>query len=246
MNAIFEHMRAHTSVRQFDSEPLSDDSVLAAVGAAQMAATSSHVQAYCLLRVRAAETRRELRILCGDQPQLEEAGAFFCICGDQRRHRLIAERAGEPYVPNLETFLLCVIDASLFAQNLNLAFESMGLGCCFIGGLRNRLPEADELLALPHDVFPLYGLCVGRPRQSGEHAQPRPRLAPEAVLFEERYPDDAQLLAQIDAFDAVMADYYKRRGAAGRNWTGGIRRKFQLAQREHLRAFYESKGARLG
>lgn len=244
MNPIFEQIAAHRSVRAFADAPLADEVVREAVRAAQMASTSSHVQAYCLLRVRDPARRATLRKLSGDQAQVEESGAFFVLCGDQRRHALVARDNGVPFVANLETFLLSVIDASLFAQNLVLAFESLGLGCCFIGGLRNRLAEADRLLELPHDILPFYGLCVGEPAEAVERPR-RPRLPVEAVLFDDGYPSDEELLAQIGRFDADMAREYEARGLAGRSWTGGIWRKFREARRADLRAFYESKGARL-
>jgi FMN reductase (NADPH) len=124
MNGLLTTMSAHRSVRAFLETPVPDEHIRSAVEAARMAATSSWIQ----------------------------AGAFFVVCADSRRHRLIAERLDKPYVGNLETWLPAVIDASLFVQNLNLAFESMGYGTCFIGGLRNRLPEVDALLQLPHGV----------------------------------------------------------------------------------------------
>ena len=68
-----------------------------------------------------------------------------------------------PYSPNFETFLLSVIDASLFAERMEAAMNAMGYGVCYIGALRNRLPDVDALLALPPGVFPLFGLAVGVP-----------------------------------------------------------------------------------
>ena len=160
-----------------------------------------------------------------------------------RRHRLATERAAAPLARNLETFLLAVIDASLFAQNLALGFEALGYGICFIGGLRNRLPEADELLGLPDDVFPLFGLCVGLPDDTPSH---RPRLPLDAVLLDERYPDDEELAELLARYDATTEEYYEReRGKRGLTWTGGILRKFAQPVREHLAGFYRRKGARL-
>ncbi len=242
MNPTLSLMSAHRTIRRFADVPLDEGDVERAVAAAQHASTSSNIQAYSLLRVRDEAKREELVELTGGQPQVAQAGGFFVVCGDQRRHALVAGRAGRPYEPNLETFLLAVVDASLFAQNLVLAFESFGYGICFIGGLRNRLPEADRLLALPEHVLPLYGLCVGT---GAEEPRRRPRLPLEAVLFDERYPSDDELLRQLDRYDAVMADYYAERGKPGYDWSGGIARKFARRNREHLRGLYESKGARL-
>lgn len=240
-NPVLACMARHRTVRRYEDRPVDDADVRRAVAAAQMAATSSNIQAYALLRVRDAERRARLVELTGGQPQVSSAGAFFVVCGDQRRHRLLAEREGRPFEANLETFLLAAVDASLFAQNLALAFESMDLGICYIGGLRNQLPEVDALLELPADVFPFYGMCVGYP---AEDPGQRPRLPVDAVLFEEDYPSDEVLLERIAAYDRTMAAYYAARGKPGYDWSGGISRKFARPVREHLLAYYERKGAR--
>ena len=233
-------MRAHRSIRRYLDVDVPDDVVNAAVHAAQGAATSSNVQGYSLLRVRDADTRARLAELCGDQDQVREVGAFFCVCADQRRHELLAEALDRPHVANLETFLVDTIDAALFAQNLALAFEASELGTCFIGGLRTRLPEVLTLLEIPRGVFPLFGLCVGTP---AEDPGSRPRLPLSAVLHEERYPEDAVVLDQVAQYDREMAAYYEARGRPGWNWSDGLTRKLERPAREHLHDTYTGLGA---
>ncbi len=237
-------MRAHRSVRDYAPTPVADADICAAVTAAQMASTSSWIQAYCVLQITDPGERERLAELTGGQSQVQESGAFFVLCADTRRHRLIAEREQAPYCANLETFLLATADATLFAQNFALAFESMGYGICMIGGLRTRLPEASALLEIPHGVWPLFGLCVGRPTPEAEaDGTTRPRLPVAAVLMRDRYASDEQMLAAIDEHDTLAADYYAARGNPGRNWSGGTWRKFKAPLREHLLAYYESMGA---
>jgi len=242
VNPVTELMRAHSSVRKFRTGALDPGRIRTAVSAAQMAATSSHIQAYALLEITLPETRATLARLSGNQAFIAECGAFFVVCGDTRRHRLVAERTGYARSDNLETFLLAVIDASLFAQNLVLAFESDGLGICYIGGLRNELPEADAVLGLPEGVLPLYGLCVGEPL---EKPAPKPRLPVEAVWFRDRYPSDEEMLASIARYDEEMAAHYAARGLRNRSWSGGIVRRFEHPTRDHLAEYYTRKGARL-
>lgn len=235
-------MRRHRSVRSFADQPVLDADIERAVAAAQCAATSSWVQGYHLLQVERGPRREVLSRLAGDQAQVREAPAFFVVCGDTRRHRLVAARADAPHVECTETFLLSVIDASLFAQNLVLAFESMGLGACYIGGLRNDLPGVDQELDVPTGTYPLFGLTVGWP---AEDPGTRPRFQPNAVWTKERFPTDDEVEASVERFDAVAAEYYANRGAPGRDWSGGIWRKFKTALRPGLKRFYESKGASL-
>lgn len=246
-NEVLGRMAAHRTIRDFTDTPVPDGHVRRAVEAAEMASTSSWIQAYSLIQVTDGGQRVALRELTGDQPQVERAGAFFCVCADVRRHQIVALDAGAPYAGNLETFLLAVVDASLFAQNLALAFEAQGYGICFIGGLRNRLPEVDRLLVLPHGVLPLFGLCVGEPAPGtpqGGAATRRPRLPVEAVWTKDRYWGDEELRTHMARMDAEAGAYYAARGLPGRNWTGGLWRKFLEPQREHLHDYYESKGAR--
>jgi len=229
LNETLSLIRSHRSVRSYKGDPLPADHIQRAVEAGQAAATSSAIQAYCLLHVTRPDERRQLAELCGSQEHIAACSAFFIVCGDTRKHRLLARRAGEQYDARLEAFLLAVIDATLFAQNLVLAFESMGYGICYIGGLRNNLPAIDRLLEIPEGVYPLYGLCVGVP---AEQPAARPRIPATGILFEDRYPEDVQILRVIDEYDA---------SAPG--WAQRMVGKFTEPRRTDVGRYYRAKGA---
>ncbi len=239
---ILDLLLAHRSVRRFRPDAVPDEDVRRAVEAGQMASTSSNVQGYCLIRVQDPIARERLAEIAGPQRKVVDSGAFFVVCGDTHRHRLIHERAGTPYRGRLEAFLVSVIDASLFAQNLCVAFEAMGYGICYVGGIRNDLREVDRTLRLPEGVYPLFGLCVGVP---AEDPIPRPRLPLPAVLFDDRYPDAESLLAEIERYDAEHARYLEARGSKPRPWTELMAGKYAEAQRVDVGPYYRSKGADL-
>lgn len=244
---VLGQLRAHRTIRRYRPAPVEEAHVRQAVEAGQAASTSSAQQAYSLLQVRDPAVRTALARLAGGQDKVAEAGAFFVVSGDLRRHRLLAARAGRPFDGGLEAFLVAVIDATLFAQNLAVAFEALGYGVCFIGGLRNELPEVDRLLGVPQSVFPLYGLCVGAP---GEAPAPRPRLPIEAVLHEGRYPSDAEVLAAVDRYDAGYRAYLATRGgpalgAGHASWIDSALAYFERQRRPGLAAYYAGKGAAL-
>jgi FMN reductase (NADPH) len=245
MNETLRLIHRHRSIRRYAATPVPAEDVRTAVAAGQAASTSSAVQAYALIQVTDPDERRTLAELTGPQEKVERCGAFFVVCGDTRRHRLATTRSGRAYEARLEAYLLAVIDATLFAQNLVLAFESLGYGICYIGGLRNQLADVDALLEIPEGVYPLYGLCVGVP---AEEPSARPRLPVEAVLFEGRYPDDATMRARLDDYDAAYLDYLDDRGVAAdrrRTWTDLMADKFAATQRPDVGAYYRSKGADL-
>lgn len=242
MNEIMTLLRQHRSIRKYTDATIPAEDLRDAIACAQQAATSSNIQSYCLIRVTDPEKRRRLIDLTGGQEKVASCAAFFMVCGDQRRMRMACEIQGTQYTQRLEGFLLATIDATLFAQNLVVAFESMGYGTCYIGGLRNELPEVDAMMQLPSGVFPLYGLCVGRP---DEDPGVKPRMPLDAIYFEDAYPSDAEMRASIDRYDDTMRQYYEERTGKTRTWSGLIARKFAEPLRENLAAYYTSKDADL-
>ena len=94
------------------------------------------------------------------------------------------------------------MDAVIASQAAALAAESLGLGICYIGAIRNHSAEAIELLGLPHRVFPVTGMTLGWP-----DAEPfiRPRLPLGAILHWERYDTEGEEQA-LAAYDRAMIE----------------------------------------
>jgi len=241
-NPTIDKMLAHRSIRKFKPGNIPEADIQAAMTAGQAAATSSAVQPYCIIHITDSDKRQQIADLSGPQQKVHDCGAFFVICADLRKHMLIFEAAGKEYNTSLEAFLVGTIDASLFAQNFTLALEALDYGTCYIGGIRNDLPQLSTILNLPDGVLPLYGLCAGVPDESPSH---RPRLAADAMLFKDTYPTDDETNAHIDRYNEVYKQYLIDRGAKTSTWSEAIKKKFAYASREGLAAFYESKGAKL-
>jgi len=242
MNETIAQIRRHRSIRKYKPDPIPREHILEAVRAGQAASTSSAVQSYCLIHITDQAKRDEIAELTGPQPKVANCGAFFIVCGDTRRHRLLCARDGRDYDARLEAFLLAVIDASLFAQNFSLALESLGYGMCYIGGLRNDLPRVDRLLDLPEGVYPLYGLCAGLP---DETPLARPRLPVEAILHENGYATDEAALELIEKYDREYEAYMTARDGSPRRWSDVMAKKFSEPRRTSVGPYYTGKGADL-
>ncbi|MCH2143302.1 MAG: NADPH-dependent oxidoreductase [Phycisphaerales bacterium] len=238
---VIAQMLEHRSIRSYTDEIVPAADIEQAVAAGQKAATSSNIQTYSLVHVTDIEIRTAMIEISGGQDKVRDCGAFFVICADMRRHRLLADRCGVPCEQNVESFLLSVIDASLFAQNMALAFESLGWGTCYIGGIRNNLSAVQKILSLPTDVSPLFGMTVGR---AAEEPWPRPRFPVDTIMHENGVVSDDVVLAQCDAYDDLMREYYLNRGASGRTWCGQMERFFEVPKRAHLKDFFEQMGVR--
>jgi nitroreductase len=236
-------MKSHRSIRRFESTPIPPEHIAEAVRCAQMASTSSAVQAYSVIHVTDPHKLETLAELAGPQEKVKHCGAFFVLCADTRRHRLLCHRAGKPYFNSFEALLVAIADVSLFAQNMSLAFEAMHHGICYIGGIRNNLPLVIDTLGLPQGVFPAFGLCAGIP---AEDPSPRPRLDPHDVMFENTYPDDDRLLQGVERYDAVYRAYLESRGAEPKPWSEAMVARNSSTTREAVGGVYQSQGAKLG
>lgn len=192
----------HVSVRRFSSEPVPPELVETIVAAAQRSATSSNLQMYSVVAVTNADHRARLAELCGDQAQIAEAPVFLAWCADRSRLDRICRRRGYTQaVEHVEPFLVAAVDAAILMQTATLAAESLGLGACYIGAIRNHPAEVIELLKLPRLAFPIVGMTLGWPAASPEK---KPRLATSAILHWEAYDEEDE--TALLEYDRVMAE----------------------------------------
>ncbi len=101
----------------------------------------------------------------------------------------------------MDNFLTSVIDASLASQNAALAAESLGLGICYVGALRNYTTAVIKFLHLPRLVFPLFGMTIGYPMKA---ARPKQRLPLDAIVHWGQYNPDQD--TYLDEYDRQMAE----------------------------------------
>jgi len=249
-NPVLEQIRAHASVRHYRADPISAETLANVIDCAQRASTSSNLQAYAVIAVSEADRRAELATLCGNQDQVREAPVFLAWCADLSRiDRATALRGHRHEHEYVENFLIATIDATLASQNAALAAESLGLGVCYIGGLRNNTRAVIHMLELPRLMFPLFGMTLGVPARA---ARPRPRLPRPAVLHHERYSSAGQVEALHDYDRAMIATgIYEGRqvpvpGKPGAmedyGWTEHTARRVARPTRIELRSVLEEQG----
>jgi FMN reductase (NADPH) len=245
MNSTVELLLNHRSIRKFKEERLSSEQIQTIIASAQAASTSSHVQAYTILGVTDKEKKQKLAELAGNQAYVAENGHFFIFCADLYRHQQIGEWAQEEVLESLqstEKFMVAVIDAALAAQNATVAAESMGLGVCYIGGIRNNLHGVQEVLQIPQLVLPLFGLAVGFPDQQPDR---KPRLPQELIYHEDTYKaEEEQMKPYLDQYDELMQQYYDARTKGKRKdrWTDLVLNTLKGKSRMYMKEFVEKQG----
>ena len=244
MDDVHQLLRAHRSIRKFVGGPLDDEVVHDIVQSGLCAATSSNLQATTVIRVRDAEVRQRIAEVAGGQRQIETAGAFLVWCADLNRTRRACEAAGGTMTSGMtEQFIIATVDVALAAQNAVVAAEAQGLGICYIGAVRNDPQTVSDLLELPDDVYPVFGLCIGQPDQDPEV---KPRLPLEVVLKDDVYTAEGEA-GLIKEYDETMRDYYRSRTGGNKesSWTEEMAGLVEGERRPHMRGFLAARGFEL-
>ncbi len=142
---------------------------------------------------------------------------------------------------------MAIVDTALMAQNLMVAAESIGLGGVFIGGIRNDPEKVSELLNIPDQAFPVFGLCLGFPDQMPDT---KPRLPVNQILRQDYFQapgekeNSSGLSEDVTNFDEAMHNYYKNRESnlKDQTWTGQMAELTGKIIRPQMKSFLEKKG----
>jgi FMN reductase (NADPH) len=242
MNEVIETILNHRSVRKFEDRPLTREQIEQIIASAQAASTSSFIQAYSIIGITDKEKKEQLVELSGDQRYVAENSMFFIFCADLYRHELIGRMEEKDVIPSIEStekFMVALIDAALAAQNAAIAAESMGLGICYIGGIRNHLPEVKKLLKTPQRVIPLFGMAIGYPaKETGK----KPRLPMNHIYHENEYgQNESKMIEELNEYNQVISEYYLERTKGKRKdrWTEQIANMLERQTRMYMKEFVQ-------
>ena len=238
---VLETLLSHRSVRFYLPQSVPIEALQLAISAAQSASTSSNLQAWSVVAIEDKDRKARINVLAGNQKQIDQAPLLLVWLADLSRLRGIA--ADQDFTSEgldyLESFLLGVIDAALAAQNAVIAFESLGLGTCYIGALRNNPTAVAKELALPNEVFPVFGLTVGYP-DPAIRTDIKPRLSRTEVLHSERYQTESSS-ADFSSYDETLRAFQKIQLMPAIDWTEQVSRR--VGTKEALKNRHELAGA---
>ncbi len=241
MNEVMKLLKSHRSIRKFKDEMVDEEKIRAIIEVAQCASTSSFVQAYSIIKVNNMETRKEIAELSGDQFYVEQCPVFLVFCADLNRLDLACKmNETEMKEGFTESFIIATVDTALVAQNAMIAAESIGLGGVYIGGIRNNPHKMSELLSLPSNVYPIFGMCLGYPNHNPDV---KPRLPLEVVYKQDKY-DASKDEERIREYDKIAREYYikRTRGKRDETWSKQMADKMEKELRPHMGEFLKSKG----
>ncbi|MCL2423001.1 MAG: nitroreductase family protein [Micrococcales bacterium] len=239
--SVLDVVLGHATVRDYLPEPLDDEVVTTLVAAAQSAASSSNMQLWSVVVVTDPARKARLAALAGDQKHVAAAPLVLVFVADLARARAAA--GDLPATDLLDTTVVAVVDIGIAAQNAVLVAESLGLGACYIGAIRNDPQGVAAELGLPDGTFAVVGVTLGRPDPS-RRSHVKPRLPQQAVVHHETYDMDAQSPA-VAVYESRVAGFYAAMGMAG-GWTARLTDRLGSPQslngRENLREALVERG----
>ncbi|MCA1771683.1 MAG: nitroreductase family protein, partial [Halomonas sp.] len=101
MNDVIKLLTSHRSIRKFEPREMPDGLLNELIRAGQAAATSSHIQAYSVMRVTDMAKREQLVELSGGQAYVASCSEFLVFCADMKRPLEAAERTGEDVISGM-------------------------------------------------------------------------------------------------------------------------------------------------
>jgi len=248
---VLAEMANRRVVRRYSDKPL-DPALLDTLCAVALSAPSkSDLQQADIVIVTDKAQREKLQALIPENPWAAAGPALLVFCGNNRRHRLLFDWRGRPFVnDHLDPFFNAAVDAGIVLATFIAAADRVGLGTCPISQIRNQAERVSEVLGLPQHVFPVAGLGVGWPSFEGVMS---PRLGLDVSIHRDRY-DETGLKEKVEAYDRRRNETqpYKAQRFVEKfgedpayGWSEDKARQYSVAERADFGAFVRAKGFNL-
>lgn len=212
MNKVLETIMNHKSIRNFKDIKLTNEQITTIIKAAQMAPSSLFMQDYAIIGVSDQKIKEQLYQLTKSR-WVKDNGLLLIFCSDLHRISILSSDEQKKKLKLALKFgpfkKISTINTSIAAQNATLTAESMGFGAVYSGAIAEHEKAVKNVLKLPKDVVPLFGLCIGVPNSMPEQ---KPRLPLHAVYFQNEYIQDEKLQKDmLIQYDETMKNYYASR-----------------------------------
>lgn len=211
LNSTIEAQLNHRTIRQFKDEEIPNEIFTTLMEVARQTATSMGMQAFSIIRVTDRKVKEEIAKVC-KQDYVANAPELLIFLVDQFRNAQIAKEKGgdATNAADMDCFFQGFTDATIAAQNVVNAAESLELGTVYLGSILNDSEKICELLKLPKLTFPAVGLGIGYPNQNPDL---KPRMDNRFKIFENEYTIFDQYVEQLKDYDEEMSNYYDLRNA---------------------------------
>jgi nitroreductase len=229
----------HRSIRKFDDKKVDISIINKCLNIAKNSSTSSFIQAYSVISITDTDIRKELYEISSKQEYVLTSPVFLVFIIDFTRIENIFKLSDREISFNSQELLLASsVDIGIFAQTFLLLAESMDLGGVFIGAIRNDPQKVIDILNLPQNTFPMFGMAIG---YKGQNPVAKPRIPLENMFFENIYPSEKKSLKD---YDAILQEYYKLRtnGKLVTDYSSSMLEKFEKELRPFIPNVLKKQG----
>lgn len=245
---------AHKSCRSFvRNKPLLPGTLETLLAAAQSGSTSSLFQTWDVVAIQDPENKDKVATLAGNQDFIRQAPLFLVFCPTLRRLDNLSKQYGQQparALHNMDMFIMSTLDAAIAGQNVAVAAESLGLGVCYVGAVRNNAAQMCELLNLPPLTWGAFGMAIGYVDTDSELSgkQIKPRLPMREILHMERWNEERQK-DNVASYNQSLGMFYVDGSKFGRTgWSEFVASKVAPREqdgRENIRGTIERQGFKL-
>ena len=168
-DAVLENIHNRKSVRQYTSEPVSQEHIETMLKAAMAAPTAVNYQPWRFVVVTDRAQLDEMAELLPYAKMLKQAPLAIVVCGET----VWMGGNENPYWQQ---------DCAAATQNLLLAAEALGLGAVWTGVYPNETlyPKLHDFLNMPPEVQPFCAIPIGHP--AGDD-KPKDKWKPENIHY---------------------------------------------------------------
>ena len=221
MNQTIQSLKNHTSIRKFNSVPITDDVIDDIIEASLRGASAGNMMLYSFIDIRSKETLKKLSVWCDNQPFIADSQFALLVVVDAYKwdkiYKLNQLDVTEAYdCPTVADLALGVQDAMIAAQNAVIAAESLGIGTCYIGDIMENKEIISEYFNLPRHTMPVTLIVFGN---FDTKPQLRDRFPKESVVFKEKYKQlndneiEEMFRGRFEG-DGSVTQFYKRKRAS--------------------------------
>lgn len=209
-NSFIDGILGRKSVRDFNNKPVDQDTLSLLLSCAQSAPTSGRLQSWSVLVINDVEKKKRLveqnpcigNIDGQNVNMVLNASPYLVWIADLHRNKTLLDKShySTENIKQADLNLKAICDATIAAQTFCLAAESLGIGTCYMGTIR-EIPFDfwNTHYNVPEHCFPLFGTAIGYPANQNFISK-FTRLPQDTMVHYNSYSD----VNNVDAYNKVL------------------------------------------
>jgi len=203
------------SVRKYKDISIEFEKIGKILDAGRLAPSAGNLQDWKFILVTEEEARKKIAEACLKQYWMQDAPVHIIVVSHPKRvARFYGEKGEKIYTQH---------NAAAAMQNMLLAANDQGLGCCWVGAFEEGMLR--QALAIPDSAMPQAVLTFG---YSDEKAKRPPKYTIEDVAFIEAYGNKVK---DIAAYRGYYLEHVQRAIRKGKEMVRKILDKKSLEKR---------------